>query len=321
MKAVVFDGELRTVTDRPVPEPARNEAVIRTRLAGICTTDLEIIRGYRGFKGVLGHEFVGIVEEVNGDAPHLSGRRVVGEINCGCGTCECCRKGLKRHCPNRVTLGISGKDGALAEYVTLPVDNLYEVPRAVRDEEAVFAEPLAAAFEIIEQVHIKPTDNILVIGDGKLGLLAVLVLTMTQARVILGGRHEAKLSIARNQGVTAAEIKDLPKRKIYDVVVEATGAPEGFELALDYVKPMGTIILKTTAAEGKTINLAPVVVDEVRVVGSRCGPFEPALRALSEKRIRVGPLISGIYGFSRIGEAFEKAEKATSLKVLVDFSR
>ena len=321
MKAAVFDGELKIVTNRPVPEPAENEALIRIRLAGICNTDLEIMKGYMGFKGVLGHEFVGVVEAVNGDAQHLMGKRVVGDINCACGVCEYCRKGLKRHCPERVTLGIKGKDGALAEYIAMPVDNLFEVPRAVKDEEAVFTEPLAAAFEIMEQIHIRPTDNVLVMGDGKLGLLTALVLNLTQARVLLSGKHEPKLKIARDQGVATTEMKDLARQKIYDIVVEATGSADGFDLALNYVKPMGTIVLKTTAAEARTINLAPLVIDEVRLVGSRCGPFEPALSALSDKRIRVGPLISGVYDFSRIGEAFERAKETTSLKVLVDFSK
>lgn len=321
MKAVVFDKQLMIATDRPVPKPARNEALIKTHLAGICNTDLEIMRGYMRFHGVLGHEFVGVVEEVNGDALHLLGKRVVGDINCGCSMCFYCRKGLQRHCPDRVTLGINGKDGTLAEYFVLPMGNLFEVPDSIKDEEAVFAEPLAAAFEILEQIHIRPTDKVLVLGDGKLGLLTSLVLNQTRATLVLAGRHQAKLMIARDQGVDTTELKDLTPSKTYDVVVEATGAPEGFELALNYVKPMGTIVVKTTAAEGKIINLAPVVIDEVRVVGSRCGPFAPALRALSEKRIRVGPLITAVYGFSKVGEAFQTAKKKTSLKVLVDFSK
>jgi threonine dehydrogenase-like Zn-dependent dehydrogenase len=320
MKAIIFDGELKFVNDYPVPEPEKGEALIKVHLAGICNTDLEIIKGYMNFRGIIGHEFVGVVEGLVGDDHHFMGKRVVGEINCGCGLCEYCRGGSKRHCPARTTLGIEGRNGALAEYLVLPVDNLFEVPESVKDEEAVFTEPLAAAYEILEQIHVKPTDRVLVMGDGKLGLLVALVLHWSQARVVLAGKHEKKLTIARDQGVPTMVLKDLVAKKVFDIVVEASGSPEGLETAFHYVKPRGVIVLKTTVAEGTNTNLAPIVVDEIHVVGSRCGPFEPALRVLSEKRTRVGPLISGIFSFSRAAEAFEKAKGKDSLKVLIDFS-
>jgi threonine dehydrogenase-like Zn-dependent dehydrogenase len=320
MKAIIFDGELKFVSNYPVPEPGDDEALIKVRLAGICNTDLEIIKGYMGFRGVMGHEFIGVVEKINGDNQRFVGKRVVGEINCGCDACDYCQNGLKRHCPSRTTLGIDDKDGALAEYVTLPAGNLFVVPANVKDEEAVFAEPLAAAFEVLEQIHVQPKDTILVLGDGKLGILVALVLHLTQAQVILAGKHEGKLAIARDQGIPTIALEDLVLKKAFDIVVDATGSPHGLGYALQCVRPRGTIVLKTTAAEGTIMNLAPVVVDEVHIVGSRCGPFEPALRALSERCIRVGPLISGIYSFSRAAEAFAKAQEKDSLKVIIDFA-
>lgn len=319
MKSIVFDGELRFLRDYPVPEPAGSEALIRVLLAGICNTDLEITRGYMGFRGVIGHEFVGVVEKAGGGGRHMEGRRVTGEINCGCGRCEYCLKGLRSHCPQRKVLGILGKDGALAEYLTLPMENLHEVPENLSDEEAVFAEPLAAAFEITEQVHVRPLDRILVMGDGKLGLLASMVLGLHSENVTLVGKHESKLGIARGRNINALSIDDLKREKIYDMVVEATGRAEGLETAFSLVRPRGTIVLKSTVAQGKEMNLAPVVIDEITVVGSRCGPFGPALKALSERLVDVRPLITGIFTFDRAGEAFEKARERESLKVLMDF--
>jgi threonine dehydrogenase-like Zn-dependent dehydrogenase len=321
MKAIIFDGELKFVNDRPIPEPGHGEALIRVQLAGICNTDMEITKGYKGFHGILGHEFVGIVEKIHGDNREFMGKRVVGEINCSCGSCTYCKAGLKRHCPSRTTIGISGKDGALAEYVTLPAENLFVVPSPVKNEEAVFTEPLAAAYEILEQVHVKPTETVLIMGDGKLGILIALVLHSSRAKAVLAGKHQEKLAIARDQGVPTITLEDFAVKKAFDIVVDATGSADGLEKSLYRVKPRGTIILKTTAAQKAMIDLAPVVVDEVNIIGSRCGPFEPALRALSEKRIRVGPLISGIYSFSRAAEAFAKAQEKDSLKVLIDFSR
>jgi threonine dehydrogenase-like Zn-dependent dehydrogenase len=319
MKAIVFDGKLKYVKNYPTPVPGEGEALIRVKLAGICNTDLEIVKGYLGFRGTLGHEFVGTVAEVKGKDQRLVGKRVVGEINCGCGVCEYCRKGIRSHCPSRKTLGILEKDGCFAEYVTLPVDSLLEVPDNVADEEAVFAEPLAAAFEITDQIQIKPTDRVLVLGDGKLGILAALVLGLTQADVTLAGKHEKKLEIARARKINTVGVKDLEIVKQYDVVVEATGSPAGFDLALQLVRPRGAIVLKTTAAQGKEINLAPIVIDEIQVIGSRCGPFAPALRALSKKALDVKPLISSIYKPEDAMRAFKKAASKDSLKVIFHF--
>jgi threonine dehydrogenase-like Zn-dependent dehydrogenase len=320
MKAIRFDGELKYTAGYPAPVSQEGEALIKIKMAGICNTDLEIIKGYLGFKGIMGHEFVGIVEKVIGAGQDLIGKRVAGDINCACGACDYCMKGLKTHCPNRKTLGIVNKDGAFAEYITLPVDNLHIVPESVADEEAVFTEPLAAAFEISEQIHIRPTDRILVMGDGKLGILISLALNLTGADVTLAGKHDAKLAIAGAQGVkTMNTIISPVSSGSYDIVVEATGTPEGFELALQLVKPRGMVVLKSTVARGKEINLAPVVIDEIQVIGSRCGPFEPALRALSRRLIDVKPLITKIYRPEQAEEAFEKAEEKGALKVLIDF--
>jgi alcohol dehydrogenase len=320
MRAIVFDGQLRYAENYPAPEPKPGEALIKVRMAGICNTDLEIMKGYLGFTGVLGHEFVGIVEKVAGEAGRWIGKRVVGDINCGCGICPSCLSGWKGHCPNRVTLGISGKDGALADHVTLPLVNLFQVPEGIKDEEAVLVEPLAAAFEILEQIQIHPTDRILVLGDGKLGILVSLVLKLSQADVTLAGKHEEKLRVARGQGVETVLSEQGTPARIYDVVVDATGRAEGLEIALECVKPRGTIVLKSTVAERKEMNLSRIVIDEITVVGSRCGPFEPALRALANKSVNVKPLISAVFAPNKAHEAFAKATGKGSLKVLIDFT-
>jgi threonine dehydrogenase-like Zn-dependent dehydrogenase len=313
MKAIIFDGKLKVVRNQPTPTPKKGEALIRVLMAGICNTDLEIIKGYQGFKGVLGHEFVGVVEKPK----KLAGQKIVGEINLSCGVCQYFLDGLKTHCTHRTVLGIHGKDGAMAEYLTLPIENLHEIPDNVTDEEAVFTEPLAAAFEILEQVHIKSTDKVLIMGDGKLGLLASMVLNLTQCDLTLVGKHRSKLDIAKSQGINTLLPKNLAMRKSYDVVVEASGRAAGFETALGLVKPRGTIVLKSTVAEKSRINLFPLVVDEINVVGSRCGPFAPALKVLSNKLVDVRPLISGIFGFNQGIDAFKRAKDA--LKIIIDF--
>ncbi|HVN97046.1 MAG TPA: alcohol dehydrogenase catalytic domain-containing protein [Syntrophorhabdaceae bacterium] len=320
MKAIVFDGALSCRQDHPIPRPQDNEALIRVSLAGICNTDMEIIRGYLGFHGIMGHEFVGRVVEAPPNGRGLLGKRVVGEINCGCGVCDFCRAGHKEHCPHRKTLGIRSKNGAFAEFVTLPLSNLHVVPDSISDEEATFTEPLAAAFEIACQVHIKPTDRILVVGDGKLGLLCALVLALTEADVTLTGNHEHKLSIARQAHLrTINRSRKRPHKAEYDLVVEATGRAEGLAEAIEHVRSMGTIVLKSTVEAVSEIHLAPLVVKEITVVGSRCGPFKPALRALTQKRIHVQPLISGIYRFDNALEALHRAQENKSLKIILDF--
>ncbi len=312
MRAVVFDGNLRFVRGTPRPVPRKGESLIRVRLAGICNTDIQIMRGYMGFRGVLGHEFVGTVAK-----GAFEGSRVVGEINCGCGICDYCRRGLSNHCPTRTTLGIGGRDGSMADYLVLPAENLHKVPQGLPDEEAVFVEPLGAAMQVLDCVAIGPSKRILVMGDGTLGLLISLLIGRTSAQVTLVGKHRDKLNVASDQGVDTVLLPDLEIEKAYDLVIEATGSPDGLSLALQLVRPRGTIVLKTTAAASSEMNLAPIVVDEVHVIGSRCGPFKPAVKALLNRYIDVRPLISGIYEFDRANEAFAAAPGA--LKVLIDF--
>lgn len=319
MKAVVFENELKLVTDYKKPEPKTGEALIKVSMAGICNTDFEITKGYMGYKGVLGHEFVGVVEEVNAEDKSLLGKRVTGEINCGCNNCQWCHKGLQRHCPNRQTLGIWQKDGCMAQYVCMPLDTLLEVPKNVSDEQAVFVEPLAAGLEILEQLHIQPVEKVLILGDGKLGLTTALALNASSMDVVLVGKHRNKLGIAEKQGVKTKLLSDLEIKKEWDFVVEATGSISGFETALTLTKPRGTLVLKSTIAASKEFNLAPIVIDEIRVQGSRCGRFEPALRLLKSEKIDFSPLISAIYPADNALEAFEKNKEKNSLKVLIKF--
>ncbi len=319
MKALFFDDVLTFEPDVPMPAPGKNEALIRVLMAGICGTDLELFKGYKGFRGIPGHEFVGIVERVDGPRSDLVGKKVVGEINCGCGDCDFCRKGLEKHCLRRSALGITRRNGVFAEYATLPIRNLWEVPPDAEDSDMVFTEPLAAAFEIVEQVHLKPTHRILVLGDGKLGLLVALMLRCRGADIVLAGKHADKLVIAAAQGIETIGSEKLGAERIYDVVVEATGAAQGFDAAIDLVKPMGTVVLKSTIAERTQANLTKAVVDEITVVGSRCGPFGPAIAALVSGRINVKALVSSVYSFDEAMEAFEAAAQPGSLKVLLDF--
>ncbi len=318
MKAILFDGQLRVV-DVPKPVPAPGEALIRVTMAGICNTDLEIMKGYLGFQGIIGHEFTGVVEATAGDAANMTGKRVVGEINCGCGVCDLCLSGLGKHCPRRTTLGISGRQGAFAEYTTLPAENLHEIPDSLSDEQAVFTEPLAAAFEILEQVAVGRGQRVLVLGDGKLGILCALTLNLTGADVSLAGRHPGKLAIAAGQGISARLVNDMPEESIFDVVVEATGSTQGLESAITYTRPRGTIILKSTVADSRPVDLAPIVINEITVIGSRCGPFEPAIRALVDGSIDVRPLITARYPAADAMKAFSAARDRYSLKVLIDF--
>jgi alcohol dehydrogenase len=316
MRALVYDGELRLVADYPRPESPPGEALVRVTLAGICNTDLEIVRGYMGFHGVLGHEFVGVVEAC-ADAPELIGRRVVGEINAACGDCPTCRAGRPTHCPNRTTLGIWGRDGAFAEFLNLPVSNLYPVPDQVSDRAAVFTEPLAAACEITEQVHLHPTDRVIVLGDGKLGLLVGQVLGLIGCDLLAVGRHTEKLSILRRQGiptVLADEAHDVQA----NVVVDCTGHPDGFLAARAMVRPRGTLVLKSTFHGTNQVDLTSLVVDEVQLIGSRCGPFAPALRLLARDLIDVESLIDAVYPLDEGLAAFEQASTKGTLKVLLE---
>lgn len=322
MKAVVFDEELKLVEDYKKPELKKGEVLIKTRMSGICNTDLEITKGYMGYKGVLGHEFVGDVVEVYDDCnKNWIGKRVVGEINCGCNNDSWCAKGLARHCPNRQTLGIWQKDGCFSEYFTLPVENLLEVPQSLSDEEATFVEPVAAAMEITEQLHIKPKDKVALLGDGKLGLCIALVLNALNVDLIHIGKHENKLEISRKAGVKTKLLKDLKDsdNKSFDIVIEATGSTGGFETSLALTKPRGVLVLKSTIAAKEGLNLAPVVIDEITVLGSRCGQFEPALRLMGAKKLDIKPLISEIYPIDKALEAFEKNKQKDILKILLKF--
>lgn len=319
MKAIVFDKELKLDNNYPKPVPQKGEALIRVTLAGICNTDYEITKGYMGYVGVLGHEFVGVVEEVNSDDKSLIGKRVVAEISYGCNDpeCEWCAKKNYRHCPNRHTIGIWKKDGCMAEYLTVPTNILFEVPDNVTDEQAVFVEPLAAACEILEQLHIEPMSKILVLGDGKLGLTTALTLNAHNLDVLLVGKHQNKLDIAKAQGVKTQLLSEFTPEKKYDVVVEATGSASGFETSMSLTKPRGVLVLKSTVASGKELNLAPIVIDEITVLGSRCGQFPPALRLLENHRIDFTPFITKTYSIDESLEAFEANKAKESLKILI----
>lgn len=314
MQALHWNGE-RLALDPSYPTPKADEktALVRVRLAGICSTDLQIFKGYMGFRGIPGHEFVGEVKE--GPA-ELVGKRVVGEINFACGRCEYCARDLGRHCPQRKVMGILGADGSFAEYVAAPVENLHLVPGGVADEEAVFTEPLAAAFEILEQIELNFSDEVLVLGDGKLGLLCAQVLRLTGARASVVGKHKEKIAILKKLGIRTLLLSDW-KPHPYDVVVEATGSTSGLKLAMESVRPRGTLVLKSTLAENHTLSLAPLVINEVTIVGSRCGLFPPALEALAQKKVTVTPLIEKIYPLREGTEAIAHAGRAGALKVLL----
>lgn len=323
MKAVVFNDKEGLVlkTDYTKPVPQKGEALIKISMAGICNTDAEIIKGYMGYSGVLGHEFVGVVEKVNDADKSLIGKRVVAEISYGCEKPDCpwCAVKNYRHCPDRHTIGIWRKDGCFAEYITLPTNILFEVPENVPDEQAVFVEPLAAACEITEQLHIEPTHKVVVLGDGKLGLTTALTLNAQNLDVTLVGKHQNKLDIAKAQGVKTMLLDELKVSNNFDVVVEATGSVSGFETSLNLVKPRGVLVLKSTIATGKELNLAPIVINEITVLGSRCGQFGPALRLLKNNRIDFKPFISKIYSIDEAIKGFEANREKDSIKIILKF--
>jgi len=314
MHALVWNGQkLSFERSHPTPEADDGTALVHVFLAGICSTDLQIFKGYMGFQGIPGHEFVGEVRE--GPA-ELVGKRVAGEINFACGHCKFCLQGLGRHCPERKVMGIHGADGSFAEYMSVPVQNLHLVPESLSNEEAVFTEPLAAAFEILEQIQFNPTDDVLVLGDGKLGLLCAQVLRLTGAHVNLLGKHENKVSLLKGMGIHTIMLSDW-KPRLFDTVVEATGSSSGLKMALETVRPRGTLVLKSTLAEPHTLSLAPVVINEITVIGSRCGLFLPALQALAKKEIKVTPLIDGIYALDDGVQAVAHAAGSGALKVIL----
>ncbi len=316
MRAIVFDRKLEFRADYPDPVEAVGESVVRVTLAGICGTDLEIARGYMKYRGVPGHEFVGRVASTSN--PALRGRRVVGEINAGCGRCASCAAGLGRHCPDRTVLGILGRDGAFAEFLALPDANLIPVPDSIPDEVAVFVEPIAAAYEILAQIHLGRNRTIVVTGDGRLGSLVALVLKSEKYLPLVAGHHPEKLARLKSLGLDTAQEPALRDR--FDIVIECSGSATGFSRALELVKPRGTIILKSTAAAGAEINLAPVVVNEITVIGSRCGRFAPALDALASNRLDPRPLIDGTFALDDGVEAFAAAAKPLNFKILLSAS-
>lgn len=318
MKALRVEKKKLAVKEVAIPERG-DEALVRVHLSGICNTDLEIARGYAGFKGTIGHEFVGVVEESPGNK--LLGQRVVGEINAGCGKCELCAAGDPRHCAGRTVLGIVGRDGAHAEFLRLPLTNLLPVPDLVVDEHAVFAEPLAAACSIMERVAITAESHVAVIGDGKLGLLCAQAIALSGASVLLIGKHAEKLRIAERRGIETATPRAGAKRKReFDVVVEASGSPSGFVGALELLRPRGTLVLKSTfQGPGKIdeIDQSRLVVDEITILGSRCGRFQPALDLLKKGAIDIDSLISEEYPLAEGVYAMERAAQKGVLKVFL----
>jgi threonine dehydrogenase-like Zn-dependent dehydrogenase len=316
MKALRYEHSQLSVAEIPTPRH-EGEALVRVTMSGICNTDVEIVRGYAGFEGTLGHEFVGVVEDAPGSG-HLLGQRVVGEINAGCGTCELCKAGDPRHCPKRTVLGIVGRDGAHAEFLTLPVVNLLPVPSEISDRAAVFAEPLAAAWGITERARVTSETRVAVIGDGKLGLLCAQALAHAGAAVLLVGKHHEKLRIAQARGIETEVVERMHGRaRAFDVVVEASGAESGFKLALELVKPRGVLVLKSTFHGSTNINAACIVVDEISVIGSRCGRFAPALDLLKSKAVDVESLISEEYSLADGVQAMRRATERGVLKVLL----
>ena len=311
----IEDAASRIVRATGTPPANENEpsALIQVHLAGICSTDLQILKGYMDFKGVPGHEFVGSV--IDGPKDFV-GKRVAGEINFGCGACDACARDLGRHCARRSVMGILNADGAFAEYVLLPARNLHVVPESIDDEEAVFTEPLAAAFEILMQIQINPGDEVLVLGDGKLGNLCAQVLRLTGAKVTALGKHADKLALIKKAGVRTIRLDDW-ERRLFDIVVEATGSASALELALSAVRPRGTLILKSTIAGIHQVSLATIVINEINLIGSRCGPFPDALDALAAKQVSVRPLIEETYSLSEAVAAIDHAAKAGTRKILL----
>ena len=314
MKALHFDGQKMTfLTDYDPPKPG--ETLVKINLAGICGTDIEILSGYMSYQGIPGHEFVGVIKESQDS--HLIGKRVVGEINVGCGICELCKKGLERHCPYRTVLGILRRDGAFAQYLSLPEKNLHVIPDQIRDEQAVFVEPLAAAFEIKEQISLKQESNIALVGDGRLAQLVALVLNLSCQNITCFGRHKNKLELLKNLGIKTKIGIDSDDNQKFDLVVEAAGSNSGFEDTMKLIKPKGTVILKSTLASKTNLDLTSMVINEVSVIGSRCGPFGPAINALASGRISVDNLIDSTYSLEKFQDAFEQAKKPDILKVLL----
>lgn len=302
--------------DIPLPELAADEALIKVLRAGICNTDLELLRGYYPYRGVLGHEFVGVVEQ---GPEYLKNQRVVGEINAACGHCHFCQTHQPTHCENRTVLGIVNRNGAFAEYLTLPVQNLHRVPATVSTDAATFTEPIAAALEIQQQINITSKERVLVVGDGKLGQLVAQTLALTGCDLWVIGRHPEKLAHLATQNIQTGLVDALRDRS-FDIAVECTGNPEGFAIAHRALRPRGILVLKSTYAQHLSLDISAIVVDEITLLGSRCGPFEPALQLLAEGKVQVEHLIQAKYNLSEGLAAFEQAQKRGVLKVLLEVS-
>jgi alcohol dehydrogenase len=315
MRALVFDQSLSFQPRHREPVEADGDTLLRVRQAGVCATDLEITRGYMGYRGVLGHEFVAdVVSSPNKD---LVGQRVAGEINVVCGRCDLCLSGLSSHCRARSVLGIVNHDGAFADFVRLPAMNLHVLPKTIDDDQAVFIEPLAAAFQVLKQIKLDGRKWVTVLGDGRLGLLVAQVLRNAGCPVRMIGKHPEKLAMCEKWQIRSRPLEDITPRHDQDVVVDCTGSASGFEMAMQIVRPRGTIVLKSTFAAGKPLNLAPLVIDEINVIGSRCGPFREAIRALAEKQIDVASLITRRMRIEQGVEAMELAGRPGVLKVIL----
>ena len=305
--------QLQLKSDLPIPEPTPGEARVKVLRAGICNTDLELLRGYYPYNGILGHEFVGIVES---GVPNLVGKRVVGEINAACGKCHYCLTNQPSHCEQRTVLGIVDRNGAFADYLTLPIVNLHLVPDRVTTDAATFTEPLAAALEIQEQVKILPEHKVLVVGDGKLGQLVAQTIALTGCDLLVIGRHHDKLEKLASRGIKVG-FEDIVSPKSFDIAIECTGNPDGFNFALNGLRPRGTLVLKSTYAGKLTLDASAIVVDEITVVGSRCGPFAKALELLSQSKVDVASLIETCYPLANGLAAFAHAQRRGTLKVLL----
>ena len=317
MKALwLEDRELQLRDDLPIPRTSANEALIRVLQAGVCNTDLELVEGYYSFSGILGHEFVGLVEE---GPSKLVGQRVVGEINTCCGDCASCRRGMSTHCENRTVLGIAGHDGAFAEYLTLPFENLHLVPEEVTTDAATFTEPLAAAIQIQKQISIGPDDRVLVVGNGKLGQLIAQTLALTGCHLEIAGRRPNHARQLSDRGIETRLAEQVSPAS-YDIAIECTGNPTGFDLALEALHARGTLVMKSTYAGRLELDASRLVVREIAVVGSRCGPFAPALHLLTEGSIDVESLIEARYPLQQGLAAFEHAARPGALKVVIEIS-
>lgn len=318
MKALWLEKNEISFRDQPIPNVA-GEALVKIRLAGICATDLELVKGYYPFTGIPGHEFVGEVvslgKGLEGKEDWI-GKRVVGEINVRCGICEECRSLRINHCENRSVLGILNRNGVHAEYTTLPLENLYQVPDDVNDEMAVFTEPIGAALEILEKIKIKPTDRVLVIGAGKLGHLIAQVLALTGADLHVQAKHQSQIDLLSPHHIKAITEAETIRSK-WDVVVEATGSSVGFDLARKVIRPEGKLVLKSTYKGSLEINLSSIVVEELHLIGSRCGPFAPALRLMQAKKVDPTSLIDSVYSIDDVVEGYARAATRGALKVLI----